>query len=303
MIKDFEKYSSLNEGLKTKLAEMAVYLTLLFNTMPSTNQAYSYEYFLDYCNKMNIVNTNPIVQEVIRDFKQKVINDPKILNKQEVLKVIEETPFVFRNNDKISTILYRNAKDEHKGLTPDSWCTTFYPNDKSKKPSSVIFLSKDANYYDMIHELSHAIEPIAKIDPKIVQSFNFNTSFKVINAYVYLITNSDYKLKRPFDKNYIDYLKQPSEVYSRMNSFKMFLYKNKIFKTPNDEITNHFLYDLMTGKIYNSLSDDKKTEFTDSDFFDLIIFIDLKKFQDVNKYVNNFINQEKNNNFKWLTAV
>lgn len=298
MITKFDNYSLINEGRNTKLFKLALYLTFFFSHAPDVNQSdkSNYEFFVKYVNSMDVGDRNTMVQEVIRDFRHKVINDPKILNKQEVLKVIDETPILFRNNDKICQYLYQTAKEKSGSGTPSSWCTTITPEDG--KPYSVIFLSKDADYYEVLHELSHSIEKAVKVDPRIVDPFDFNMPFKKLNAQFSLITGLQYSLKNSMQKEYIDYLSTPSEIYSRMNSFKMFLYRNKILKTPNDDVSELIIYELMTGKIYNNLDEKKKREFINSDFIDIIIFLDLnKRNQDLNKYVNDFLSQKKPINY------
>jgi hypothetical protein len=302
MITKFDNYSQINEYSASKWATLALYLTIMFNPLKDVNQAtkkdeISFEFLVKYFEMMDSATKNPMIQEVVRDFKHKVINDPKIINKQEVLKVIDNTPIVFRKDDKICNTLYQHAKEKYKTPKPSSWCTTLSDTTPNAKPISVIFLSKDADYYEVIHELSHAVEKVVKVDPKIIEPFNFNMPFKRMNAQFMLITAMEYSLKNPMQREYLNYLSDPSEIYSRMNSFKMFLYRNKIINTPNDDVTELIIAELMTGKIYNNLDEKRKKEFVNSDFMDIIVFLDLnKRNSDLNKYVDNFIKQNKSVN-------
>jgi len=306
MIIKFENYTTLNEGnglrKESRIQMFAMYLTLFMHINSDVNSntkpdKFNYDFFIKYLNIMDKADKNVIIQEVIRDFKHKVINDPKILNKQEVLKVIDDTPILFRNDDKICYALYQKAKEQISSSQPSSWCTKITPVDSTKgKAFSVIFLSKTANYYEILHELSHAIETVVKIDPRIAEPFDFKMSHEKINTQLQLITNFSYNLKGPVQSQYLEYLSNPSEIFSRMNSFKMFLYRNKIIKTPNDELTELIFIKLMSGQIYKNLDDKAKKEFAKSDFLDLIIYLDFKKSPQLNQYVQNAIDQKKRGN-------
>lgn len=294
MIKKFNEYN-INEMSRNDLLSYALAFTLIFSTIKNdSHKQYDLEFFERYVKSMNIANKNQLVQEVIRDFKQKVLTDPKILNKREVYNVIDNTPIVYRNNDDICEILYQIAKGDGKAL-PSSWCTTILPEGQKDKKGgrSIIFLNKEASYYEIYHELSRAIESVVVIDPKIVELFNFNHDFKKQNLLLSMITNSEYSKKSPYSQERIKYLNDPSEIFSRLNSFKIFLFKNKILKSPNEEITDLLLLEIYTGKLYYSLSEKAKIEFANSDFMEILIFVDFEKFHKINQYVNQ-IKKSKN---------
>ena len=176
MIKRFNEYEKLDEGWKNEVSSLALMVFLLFNNIRSDAPIkYDRAFFDRYVKSMNIANNDQLVQEVIRDFKAKIANDPKILNKQEVYATIDSTPIIFRNNDEIMYSLYKQAKGKGTA-SPSSWCSTLTktnPNDSTEKAKSVIFLAKNAPYSEILHELSHAIETVVKVDPNITKMFNF----------------------------------------------------------------------------------------------------------------------------------
>lgn len=293
----FENYEKLNEGWKTNLAELAIFLTYLFSSIGAdTVKKYTPEYLERYAKTMNIANTNQIVQMVIKDFKEKIARDPKILNKQEVYKVIDETPIVYRKNDEISYILYNQARKEHPGLTPSCWCTTISKaGQKDKKGGkSIIFLVPNASYNDILHELSHAIETVVQIDPTILKMFKFDINADRQNLLYHLLTNNTYGMVKGLNMQQLNYLKNPSEVYSRLNNLKMFLYKHKFLNSPADEVSQDLLFKLISGQVYAALDEKSKVEFRNSDFMEILVLIDVKPFRNINQFVENAAKQKMN---------
>lgn len=281
MIIKFDEHNKLNESLKNDLITNMLALTLFFSNIGKDNpKKYNIEYFHKYAKSMNLANNDQFVQEVIKDFKYRILTDPKILNKQEVYKVIDETPILYRKNDDVCNLSYKLAK-MNSNLSPSSWCLT------DKKNRSIIFLNKDATYVDVYHELSHAIEKVIVINPRIADLFIFKKDFEKQNKLMKMITQYDYSMTKDFDINYINYISDPSEIFARMNNFKIFLFKNKILKSPNEEITDILLIKLLSGHLYSSLNEKSKKEFVDSDFFNLLMFINYEKFHRINRYVDN----------------
>jgi len=291
MVTKFEKYEKVNEGTKSILTELAIALTSLFSSIGTdvSHKSYDDEYFQKYVKNLNIANNNQLVQQAMKDFKQKISTDPKILNKQEIYNKLDSTPIVWRRNDDVCYALYQMARKQHPGVDPESWCYTISKTGSKKGGSSVIFLIPNAQYHSIIHELSHAIETVVEVDPKILDMFNFNYTFNQQNTLFKLLTDFEYELRKSIDRNVINYLNNPSEVYSRMNNLKMFLFKNKILKSVNGDITELTLMMLITGRIYKNLDEKNKELFRNSDFMDILMFIDIKKFPDINKYVQGFI--------------
>lgn len=300
MIKKFEyfdNYNKLNEGWKTNLAELAIFLTYLFSSIGGdTAKKFTAERIEDYAKTMNIANSNQIVQMVIKDFKEKIARDPKIINKQDVYRVIDETPIVYRKNDEISYAIYNHTRQKNPGLTPSCWCTTLSkPGSKDKKGGkSIIFLVPNASYNDILHELSHAIETVVQIDPAMLKMFNFNASFERQDLLYHFLTNNEFGMKRGLSKVELNYLNSPSEVYSRLNNLKMFLYKHKFLKSSSDDVTQEILYKLITGEFYSTLDEKSKQEFRNSDFMEILILIDKKQFKNINQFVDNMSKQKMN---------
>lgn len=298
MITKFQQYESINEGWKNDFLSLAFSVTILFNQIGGdVSRRYDMEYLQKYFKSFNVATVNPLVQEAIKDFKMKILNDPKILNKQQVMDVIDSTPILFNKNDEICRLLYNRANKKSDGKhVVNSWCTTIIKNQDKKGAKSYIFLGPNAPYGDIIHELSHAIETVVDIDPKILNIFDFNKSVTEQKKLFLLMT--DERLSNIFDiykksEEYMEYLKSPSEVYSRLNSLKFFLYKNKIINTPNDNIDDKIIYDIISGKIFKNLNKEERKVFMLSDFIEILTLINTKKNPDIDKFVNN-VSKQKN---------
>lgn len=275
MIKNFQEFEMINEGWKGDLAAL-FWLILSVSTSLNSDQRniVTREYVENYIKTMNIANQDTLVREVIKDFKDYVKQNPQILNKQEVYNKIDNTPIVYRKDDKVCREIYRIAKENSPEGDPSSWCSNL------KDGRSVIFLNKDAKYNQIFHELSHAIEPIVKIDPNILQNFNFNISQSQVDFMYMMMTNFNYQLKTNLT-NRKSYLSDPSEVWARINNLKMYLYKHKYLKTPYENFSEDILWEVLSGNLYKSLSDKEKKDFSDADFIDILVFVDLNKFKEI----------------------
>lgn len=206
------------------------------------------------------------------------MSDNKITNKKDVIKAIDSTLFLFNKKDFVSRELYRQAGEG--GLNPS--CFALFLDDSTSYP--IIVLSNDADYGDIQHELYHVVEWAMKFDIKnIANMFDFNRSPKEQNELYGYLTKFQYKLTRFANKKEIEYLKDPSEIYSRLNNLKLFLFKYGFIKSPNQELGKDLFELLYTGEVYKNLPDDKVREkFRKSDFMQILIFI--KSFNQVNKY-------------------
>jgi hypothetical protein len=289
MITKFDKYEKIDEGWKNDMAAILfLILTPIFSNIgtDSRNLMYDQKYIENYIKTMNIANNDFFVQNVVRDFKDYVMKNNKILNKQQVIAKIDKTPIVYRKNDAISYALYKMAKESSKG-DPLCWCST------TNTGESVIFLSKDASYNSIFHELSHAIESVVKVDPRILNGFNFNYNRKQVGILFNCITDFEYSLKSDPTRDK-KYLSNPSEVWARLNNLKMFLYKHKFLNSPNDEISEEILQKIIVGDFYKSLNEKDKMIFRNSDFIQILIFIDLNKYMKINQFVQNVIKNNPN---------
>jgi hypothetical protein len=126
--------------------------------------------------------------------------------------------------------------------------------------------------------------------------FNFKYTFAQQNLMYNMLTNFEYGLKKGFDQATISYFANPSEIYSRLNNLKMFLYRNKILKSAGDEISEPLLLELIMGKVYKSLDEKSKKEFRDSDFMEMLMFLNTKKSNKINQYVQGVSQSRLKNN-------
>lgn len=99
-----------------------------------------------------------------------------------------------------------------------------------------------------------------------------------IQKKIFNILNKDMKyiddVILPYDKNnkLIEYYKEPSEIYVRLNNLKLFLFNNNILNNPNDNLTIKIIIDISDGTIYKNLKNEEKIKFVKSDFIYLIIY-------------------------------
>jgi len=281
MVKNFNEYNELNEGVTRNIAEWGLIAFLLFNKIGSdTPKRYDIEWFKNYVSN-NSVNNNHDIKTAIKNVKNKVMGDNKITNKQDIINTIDSTLVLFNNkNDFVIKNFYKQAS-KNIGLNPS--CFTYFPNDGSPP---IIALSNDATLIDIQHEYYHVVEWVMDFDTKGIKNmFDFNGDFKYQNQLYRMLTNYEYKLSHPVGNKELKYLNTPSEIYVRLNNLKLFLYKYNFIKTPNENLGKEIFEQLYTGEIYKNLPNDKIREnFRGSDFMQILIF--MKTFNDINKYAN-----------------
>jgi hypothetical protein len=273
MITTFLKYK-LNEAWQ---GDKSI-LSLLFS---SFGNQFKPDYIENYINTLTVANDEMIVQQSVNNFKEYVKTDPKILNKQEVYNKIDNTPIVWRKNDALCYKLYQEVKMKHPCTSnPSCWCSTL------SNGQSVIFLARDASHNSILHELSHAIEPVVKIDPKLLENFNFSYSKNQVDFLFKAITDFSLELRTDLTREK-EYLSDPSEVWARLNNLKMFLYKKNFLRIPNADVDQSIITKIMTGEVYKSLDDKGKKEMSDSDFMQILVFLNVNKFPQVKQFVEN----------------
>ena len=186
MITTFNEYEKINEGWRGDLTALMILVASVMTTdsrNPLDNKTIE-----NYVKTMNIANQDTLVQQAIKDFKDYVRMDSQILNKQEVYTKIDNTPILYRKNDAICYKLYQQMKNKYPSMDASCWCST------TSDGKSVIFLAKDASYNVMLHELSHAIEPVVKIDPRILDNFDFNKNRAQIGFLYMMMTDFNFKM-------------------------------------------------------------------------------------------------------------
>lgn len=273
MITKFEKYKLNEEWQGDK--------SVLSSLFASFGDQFKPDYIENYIKSLTVANDETVVQQAIRNFKEYVKVDPKILNKQEVYNKIDNTPMIWRKNDALCYKLYQEVKIKHPGTSnPSCWCSTL------SNGQSVIFLARDASHNSILHELSHAIEPVVEIDPKLLDNFNFTYAKNQVDFLFKAITNFNLELKTDLTREK-EYLSDPSEVWARLNNLKMFLYRKKILRTPTSDVNQDMVNKIMTGEIFNSLDDKGKKEMADSDFMQILVFLNINKFPQIKQFVEN----------------
>lgn len=238
----------------------------------------------EYINKNNVNNSD--IKNAINIVKKKIRTNNEVTNKKDVINAIDNTYFLIDKGDKISREMFKQASKESK-IDPKCF-VVFFTN-----MNPIVFLSRDADITDITHELNHIVEKYMKKNIlNINRFFNFNYSFKEYSTIYKLLTNGNFLLTKEFDKDTLNYLKQPSEIYSRLDNLKHFLYKNNFINTPNKNIDKNLTIKLFTGQIYNNLpNDDLKREFVNSDFIQILIFFDIKKYPELNKLFKEKLNE------------
>jgi len=237
----------------------------------------------EYVNK-NKVNNNDIKKSI--DIVKNKIKTSKITNKKEVIDRIDNTYFLIDKGDKISREMFKQASQENK---IDTKCfVVFFDN-----MNPIIFLSKDAEIMDITHELNHIVEKYMNQNIlNIERMFNFSYNFKEYSKIYELITNGNFLLTKSIDRNTLNYLKNPSEIYARIDNLKHFLYEYNFLKTPNQDIDKNLTKMLFTGEIFNNLpNNDIKRQFVNSDFMQILMFFDVRKYPEINKLVKQKMNE------------
>ena len=291
MITTFNEYEKINEGWRGDLTALMILVASVMTTdsrNPLDNKTIE-----NYVKTMNIANQDTLVQQAIKDFKDYVRMDSQILNKQEVYTKIDNTPILYRKNDAICYKLYQQMKNKYPSMDASCWCST------TSDGKSVIFLAKDASYNVMLHELSHAIEPVVKIDPRILDNFDFNKNRAQIGFLYMMMTDFNFKMTSDLTREKA-YFSNPSEVWDRINNLKMFLYKHKMIRNPNDVLTEEILWNIISGKLFRSLNPKDKQIMRDADFMQLLMFLNLNKYKELDKMVKGAYEQVKKSGQKFL---
>jgi len=280
MIKNFNEYNKLNEGLGKYVAEWGLSLFLIFNSIGSDiPKRFDIKWFKNYVSNNSVINNHDI-KSAINNVKNKVMGDSRIINKKDIFNIIDSTLILFnKKNDFVIEEFYKQAS-KSVGLNPS--CFTYFPNNGNP----IIALSNDATINDIQHEYFHVVEYFMKFDTKGIEDmFDFNGSLKEQNQLYRMLTNYEYKLISSANNKELNYLNNPSEIYVRLNNLKIFLYKYNIIKSPNDRLDGDIFKELYSGEIYKNLPNDKiREDFRRSDFMQILIFV--KTFNEINKYAN-----------------
>lgn len=265
----------LNEEMSnSKLLWIAINLMFAFR-YDVKQPALDLNYFKKYAQTIETGENNPIVKDAIKDIKYKINLDTAISNKKEILDILDKTPIIYKKNDYVCNKLVKMT-----GKDTLAWTT-------SLNGSFFIFISKDSDYNEIYHELNHIVEKNVKIDSNIVNLFDFNKNYHQQNTMFKKMMNNEYELNKGISTEYLEYLSKPCEIYTRINNFKMFLYKHGYLKTPVDEITEEIITLLFRGHIYLNLNEKEKNLFrTKLDFIELLIFLDLKNYKNTMRFVN-----------------
>lgn len=289
----FEDYElMLSEGAKLQkfnritknLFNYALLYFIFFNGLNDTKKL-TFKDIVQYTQNMDVRNNDKIVKEALDDVKNKVKEDNRIINKEEVLMQLDSVSIVRKKSDKISRQMYLIANSGAVGNT-SSFALTLSKK-KYGHDCNIIFLNDDADYNEIVHELSHIVNQYMKKseDFNITIPFDFNRNYFKQIEYCMNITNGDAEIGSENEK-IIEYLSSESEIYSRLSSLKYFLYKRGYIKTPNDNIPKQLFRILMNGKLYEKLSEKDKEIFIKSDFIEILIFVDIDKIDFINHYVD-----------------
>ena len=102
---------------------------------------------------------------------------------------------------------------------------------------------------------------------------------------------------KPLDDKHKKYLSSETEIYSRYNNFKSFLYEYGYISSPSQDITRELWNSIFNGKFSQHYYDNCKSKdlckkytnrkedimFINSDFFDILPFIKKAKLKELNK--------------------
>lgn len=274
MIKKFEEYEKLDEGMGKDLAGLALYLLFIFNGIKGdVPKRFDKQYFENYAKTLNIANNSFIYQQVLQEAKRKVMSDPRLNNKGEIIKALDSVIVFYKKDDEFCNLLFRSVNTMRNTKT-----TASIINNK------IMILSKDSRPDHMYHELMHLVYEFSNKDETIVKTFDFNRSPDKQALVFRSLTNNEYSITQtsPRDTAFVNYLKQPTEIYARVNQLKFYLFKNKFLKNPYEKIPPKLIYDLMYGKVFASLSENEKQNFMDQGFISLLLYVNLKKLETIN---------------------
>jgi hypothetical protein len=191
-----------------------------------------------------------IVKDALEDVKNKVRKDDKILNKEEVLMQLDSVAIVRKKSDRISRQMYLAVNSVSTAGCASSFSLTFTKK-KFGHDCNIIFLDQNADYNEIVHELSHVVEIYMKKSKNfdIKKLFDFKKTYVEQLASSAIITNGDIEFGFEEEK-LIQYLSSNSEIYSRLSSLKYFLYKRGYIENPNDKISKKLISSILKGDFY-----------------------------------------------------
>jgi hypothetical protein len=289
MVTKFNKYELVEEKLNMKFSNLIncilIYFVLI-NGLEDTRQLKISD-VVEYTKNFDVKNDDIIVKDALNDIKNKVLGDDKILNKEEVVAYLDSVAIVRKNDDKISKAMYSLSNSGE--ATASSFAISLDKSDYGYN-CDMIFLSDNADYNEIIHELTHIIKDRMILDKNLnfEELFNFNKSVKQQKKDIMFLTGGLYKYSIDLkDERYIKYLQKTSELYSRLTSFKMFLYKRGYLKTPNEDFSPQLIRKITNGSLFAGMTARDRYLFVNSDFFDILLFIDITRFNMLDQFVQN----------------
>jgi len=295
MIIRFNKYELVEEKLNINFGNLIncvlIYFAF-FNGLDDTKQIKISE-VIKYTKNFDIKNNDKIVKDALNDMKDKVLSDDKILNKKEVVAYLDSIAIVRKKDDKISKAMY--GLSTSNGTKASSFAISLDKSDFGYN-CDMIFLDDDADYNEIIHELTHVIKNHMKLNTSLdfEKLFNFNKSVRQQKKDIKVLTGGlfEYSIDTKKESEFIEYIQTPSELYSRLTSFKMFLYKRGYLKTPNEDFSPQLIRRITNGSLYAGMSARDRHLFINSDFLDILLFIDRTKIHMLDQFVQNI---SKNN--------
>lgn len=300
MIKKFNNFEKLNEEriFNKNTLEMILVFLLAFNSLKTDyHRKYSYEELYNYAQKLDVKNNNPLVKQALNEIKDKIMTDPRIMDKNGLIEGLNRLIFVNMNKDHITYDIYKQNRNSHTDIN-NVGAFIYYIEDKG----AMIFLRHDITLEDIIHEISHYIDFYIGKDNNLTKMFDFNKDH-MSAVYLYAVMTDQIKIESPDDKykvqapvinrRKINYLSSPPEIYARLNGLRFFLYKNRFLPRINADIDNNLINKLLTGEVYRSLPEKEKKKFKDSDFMEILMYIDIeniREFTNINMYVQDLKN-------------
>jgi len=249
-----------------------------------------------YAINNNILD-NTIVSNAINIVKDMVKNNSNITNKEDVLIAIDSVLIIFNKDDEISNAIVNTTNDNH-GSTKQHGVTIWFKT--TKYP--VILLST-INENTIIHELNHVVDYFSDLDISGLPSlFDFTIDDDEQKRRTVKIFNRKPDMNNMLYRNLESlvasekmkiYLQKPSELNVRLKNLKLFLYRHNYLKSPTDKLTKKIITDLFDGKVYENLTPLEKTNFINYDFIQILPFLKIYKYKEIDKYANNILHNEK----------
>jgi len=301
-IYNYQNYNnSINEKVNwDKVANLALGLSMAWTSHTMYNKYYGDTTIGQYDVKQyaieNSVNDNKLITNSVNIVKNMVINNDNLINKDEILTAIDSVLILFNKKDKISNALLSSSTKKSKdnqlyGLT--MWFNDLeYP---------IIMISK-IDQSVIIHELNHVVDYYSDLDiSKLPELFDFDISddeqkrrFVKIFGITPNMKNRTYReLPYLINNSMKEYLKEPTELNVRLKHLKLFLYEQGYLNTPTDNLTHDIMMGLYNGEIYNNLDKNGKFKFLRSDMLQILPFLKVYKYKDIDKYADIMINKEK----------